>query len=129
MQYLHDELKIVHRDLKHDNILLGLKSPDPWNEDERQPTIKVCDFTTAQIMTGDPDKFKVDMLAGTRAFNGPEVFESHEYLAKPLDIWSYGIALFVQMTLNLPFDHKLDDQEFEQAIKGTDYGSKIQTEL
>lgn len=35
MQFLHDELQIVHRDLKHENILMGLKSPDPWCEDER----------------------------------------------------------------------------------------------
>ena len=82
-----------------------MKSPDPWNEDERQPTIKVCDFTTAQIMEGNPDEFKVDMHAGTKAFNAPEVFESSEYLAKPLDVWSYGITLFVYVTCNLPFNH------------------------
>ena len=126
---MHDELNIVHRDLKHDNILLGLKSADPWNEDERQPTIKVCDFTTAQIMTGDANTFKVDMHAGTKAFNAPEVFEGQDYLAKPLDVWSFGIVLFVYMTLNLPFDHKLEDQAFEEAIKTTDYNSLIDTEF
>lgn len=35
MRYLHEELKFVHRDLKHENILMGLKSPDPINDDER----------------------------------------------------------------------------------------------
>ena len=35
MEYLHETLGIVHRDLKHENILMGLKSPDPMNEDER----------------------------------------------------------------------------------------------
>lgn len=59
MRYLHDDIKVVHRDLKHDNILLGLKSADPYNEDERQPTIKVTDFTTAQLMK--VDNFKVDI--------------------------------------------------------------------
>ena len=35
MRFLHDEMRIAHRDLKYDNILMGTKSPDPWNEDER----------------------------------------------------------------------------------------------
>ena len=35
MEYLHDTKKIVHLDLKYENILMGLKSPDPWCEDER----------------------------------------------------------------------------------------------
>lgn len=50
MKYLHDEMRICHRDLKHENILMGLKMADPWCEDERQPTIKVCDFTTSLII-------------------------------------------------------------------------------
>ena len=35
MQFLHNEMGIVHRDLKHHNILMGLKNADPHNEDER----------------------------------------------------------------------------------------------
>ena len=34
-RYLHEELNFVHRDLKHENILMGLKSPDPGNDDDR----------------------------------------------------------------------------------------------
>ena len=53
MRYLHEELGFAHRDLKHENILMGLKSPDPINDDERQETIKVCDFTTAMKIPDD----------------------------------------------------------------------------
>lgn len=35
MEFLHDEMGMAHRDLKHENILMGLKSPDPRNDDER----------------------------------------------------------------------------------------------
>ena len=44
---LHDEMGICHRDLKHENIIMGRKNAGPRSEDERQPIIKVCDFTTA----------------------------------------------------------------------------------
>ena len=45
MWALHDDYKMVHRDLKPDNILMGTKMGDPRNEDEEQPTIKIGDFT------------------------------------------------------------------------------------
>jgi len=35
MRFLHDDMGIVHRDLKHENILMGKKKADPYNEDER----------------------------------------------------------------------------------------------
>ena len=47
MIHLHDDLGICHRDLKHDNILMGRRNAGPESEDERQETVKVCDFTTA----------------------------------------------------------------------------------
>lgn len=65
MRYLHEELNFAHRDLKHENILMGLKSPDPLNEDERQHTIKVCDFTTAVKLPDDQPDFRIASQAGT----------------------------------------------------------------
>lgn len=111
MEYLHDTLNTVHRDLKHENILMGLKSGDPMNEDERQNTIKVCDFTTAtRIPAGEnSDKCKLVTNAGTLAFNAPEEFSQHEFLAKPLDVWSFGICIFVYLTNNLPVSHLSKD--------------------
>lgn len=50
MSHLHNSMNIVHRDLKYANILMGLRSADPMSEFERQPTIKVCDFTTAAVL-------------------------------------------------------------------------------
>ena len=76
MKFLHDECKIAHRDLKHQNILMGLVNADPRNEEERQPTIKVCDFTTAVIIPeGQENDFKTSVDAGTVVFNAPEQFE------------------------------------------------------
>ena len=72
MQYLHDELHVAHRDLKHQNILMGLQSADPRNEEERQPTVKVCDFTTAVDVPPDPGTLKVSIKSGTMPFNAPE---------------------------------------------------------
>mmetsp|Transcript_10944 Transcript_10944/g.18298 ORF Transcript_10944/g.18298 Transcript_10944/m.18298 type:complete len:183 (+) Transcript_10944:834-1382(+) len=114
MQFLHDDLSIIHRDLKHQNILMGLKSPDPMSEDERQPLIKVCDFTTSAIV---PDsESKVQTQAGTLAFNAPEQFEEGEFLPMPLDVWAFGISLFVYLTDNLPYENYLQCDDVQQLV-------------
>lgn len=56
MEYLHDEVFICHRDLKFDNILLGSKCADPVSDEDKEPTIKICDFTLATFL----DKEKSD---------------------------------------------------------------------
>ena len=48
---------------------------DPQTEAESQPTIKICDFTTAQFM--DPtseygDDYKVSDSGGTFLYKAPE---------------------------------------------------------
>ena len=66
MKFLHEDLRICHRDIKHENILMGWKMADPWSEDERQPTIKICDFTTALIIPeGQESSYKEYINAGT----------------------------------------------------------------
>lgn len=128
MQYLHDELNIVHRDLKHENILMGLKSPDPYNEDERQPMVKVADFTTAFVMPADNAEFKIQTKAGTLAFNAPEQFTEPEYYPKPLDVWSYGICLYVYLTNCLPYKSHIEG-DLESEIVGLDAEKLVASNL
>jgi len=56
---------------------MGRLNAGPRSEHERQPTIKVCDFTTATIIDkpkeGEPPQ-QVFIKAGTLAFNSPEQF-------------------------------------------------------
>ena len=127
MQYLHDVMCIVHRDLKHENILLGRLSADPQTEEEAQPTIKICDFTTAYIMPEPTDDCKLVTKAGTIAFNAPEVFSQETFLAKPLDIWSYGVSMFVFLTKKLPVSHMTED--FEKVIQKFNFADVIQQNL
>ena len=96
---------IVHRDLKHQNIIMGRKNADPRNEDERQPTVKVCDFTTAFIIPGNDPTYKIQTQEGTLPFNAPEQFSDPEFLPKPLDVWAFGITIWVYLFNNLPYEN------------------------
>jgi serine/threonine protein kinase len=71
-------------------------------EAERQPTIKLCDFTTSSILP-TPESL-VQTQAGTLAFNAPEQFEKSEFSPKPLDVWAYGMSIWVYLTDNLPYE-------------------------
>ena len=96
MRFLHDECHIAHGDLKHQNILLG--------GTENEPKIKICDFTTAVIIPeGEEETFKIGIRAGTIFFNSPEQVTESKFLPKPLDVWAFGITLYVYLTNSLPF--------------------------
>lgn len=120
MRYLHDDLKVYHRDLKGDNILMGLKIGDPYNEDERQPTIKVTDFTTAgNLPVGKEDEYRVTTRAGTEPYIAPECHSQSSYLVKPLDVWAYAMTLYVYLVNEFPFDDS-DLHKIKDALSNTD---------
>ena len=86
---LHGE-RIVHRDLKLENILLT--STDPSILD-----IKIADFGFAKkIKLGE----KEELQCGTPIYMAPEVFHPNEEEKEPgyefeVDIWSAGVIAFI----------------------------------
>ena len=92
--HLHNELNIIHRDIKPDNILFC----------SRNAEIKLTDFTVSRDeLTQDTRLFDSE---GTPCFTAPEchVVEDGGYLPRPTDIWSFGICLYVYVNEGkLPF--------------------------
>ncbi|XP_062543104.1 mitogen-activated protein kinase kinase kinase 13 isoform X2 [Armigeres subalbatus] len=87
MQYLHSH-KIIHRDLKSPNILIG--------EDE---VIKISDFGTSREWNEISTKMS---FAGTVAWMAPEVIRN-EPCNEKVDIWSYGVVLWELLTCEVPY--------------------------
>ncbi|XP_055708049.1 mitogen-activated protein kinase kinase kinase 13 isoform X2 [Phlebotomus papatasi] len=87
MQYLHSH-KIIHRDLKSPNILIG------DNE-----VVKISDFGTCREWNEISTKMS---FAGTVAWMAPEVIKS-EPCSEKVDIWSYGIVLWELLTCEIPY--------------------------
>ena len=89
IQYLHDN-KIVHRDIKAENIILESTEPDA--------EVKIIDFGLSKKYNS---KQKLTTKTGTPFYVSPEVING-EYNEK-CDIWSIGIVAYLLLTGTLPF--------------------------
>lgn len=76
LAFLHNENR-VHRDIKSDNFLLGLKGE-----------VKLCDFGFAAQLTSEHSNRK--SVVGTPYWMAPEIIKGHDY-GVTVDIWSLGI--------------------------------------
>ncbi|CAG0883653.1 unnamed protein product [Darwinula stevensoni] len=99
VEYCHKK-KIVHRDLKAENLLLdsGLN-------------MKLADFGFSNYYASGS---QLATWCGSPPYAAPEVFEGKKYTGPEIDLWSLGVVLYVLVCGTLPFDgttlHALRDR-------------------
>ena len=89
LKHIHDR-KIIHRDLKGQNIFLN-----------KNGILKVGDFGICKILSNT--KALARTVVGTPYYLSPEVVQSKPYNLKS-DIWSMGVILYELCALKPPFD-------------------------
>ena len=114
--YLHDN-KILHRDIKLENIMISQKEKDNETGEELF-WVKIIDFGTAKIF--EKNKKEKDVV-GSSYYIAPEVLQQN-YNEK-CDTWSVGVILYMMLVGRAPFDGK-DDEEIILKINSADYNSK-----
>jgi serine/threonine protein kinase len=94
LSYLHETLKVIHRDIKPQNILF-----------DSEGNLKIADFGSAQFLQNGQDE--LTSSAGTYAFMSPEMHGgSKMFKGKPTDIWAAGITLYYMIEGKTPFKSK-----------------------
>ncbi|KAL5116422.1 serine/threonine protein kinase [Pleosporales sp. CAS-2024a] len=88
VHHLHTKAKVVHRDIKDENVVL-----------DGEGNIKLIDFGSAAYIKSGP----FDVFVGTIDYAAPEVLGGQEYRGKEQDIWALGILLYTIIYKENPF--------------------------
>lgn len=88
LSYLHSK-KIVHRDVKAENMLL-----------DNQRTLKIADFGVARVEAQNPRDMTGE--TGTLGYMAPEVLDGKPYNRK-CDVYSFGVCLWEIYCCDLPY--------------------------
>ncbi|KAI0179970.1 Pkinase-domain-containing protein [Hypoxylon sp. FL1284] len=88
IHHLHTKAKVVHRDIKDENVIL-----------DGEGNIKLIDFGSAAYIKSGP----FDVFVGTIDYAAPEVLAGKPYGGKEQDVWALGILLYTIVYKENPF--------------------------
>ncbi|OAD71239.1 hypothetical protein PHYBLDRAFT_92150, partial [Phycomyces blakesleeanus NRRL 1555(-)] len=105
VQYLHQEIKVCHKDIKPENILLT-----------DDGSIKLCDFGLSYNNYSQPEN---ESAGGSLPYVSPEQILSRTPLTCPkTDVWSLGVVLYVMITRRLPFNDDYEPRLQQKILLG-----------
>ncbi|KAI6176880.1 Serine/threonine-protein kinase pim-2 [Aphelenchoides bicaudatus] len=81
--------KVIHRDIKNENIVIDLVTGH----------IKLVDFGAATYLKAN----KYHSFQGTRLYSPPEWFSHSVYLGLEATVWSIGVVLYSMLNGQLPY--------------------------
>ncbi len=125
LQYIHQH-KIVHCDVKPENILLGVGAPESLGAASAplasgsaasavatiapHTIVKLCDFGNARRSrdaryfkaTGSVGLVPFSAMHGTMGYMAPEVLAQRHY-STPVDMWALGVLTYTMLSGTPPF--------------------------
>ena len=97
LKHCHDR-KILHRDLKAENVFLT-----------RKGLCKLGDFGISRVLNGTRSRAKT--LVGTPFYLSPEILCNNPYNMKS-DIWALGVLCYIMLSGKPPFKGSSKDEIF-----------------
>ncbi len=124
IRYLHEDVRVVHRDIKLENCLIDISDLDAVRDGGN---ILLCDFGLAEFVTSDdrrssPEPYEratdrppvrnigpsetSTSIAGSLQYASPELIMSPAgFLSSVVDMWAYGVVIYALLVGDLPFQH------------------------
>lgn len=138
MRYLHNDVQVVHRDIKLENCLLDMTVADAERDGG---DLLLCDFGMADFIVSDqrdgPDPHSIGenqnigpaetstSIAGSLQYAAPELFNAPGPVFSPAaDIWAFGVVVFALLTATLPFNDGLDIKTIEK-IRNCEWDAEL----
>ena len=102
IEYLHKEKKIVHRDVKAENVLID----DNYN-------IRLVDFGLSRNFENEEETFTSQ--CGSYQYISPEMIAGEKYTCE-CDIWSMGVLLYIMVCGIYPFEGETMQKTMELVL-------------
>ncbi|KAJ5486952.1 hypothetical protein N7530_001252 [Penicillium desertorum] len=138
IRYLHEDARVVHRDIKLENCLLDpVKSADGTTSS----TLVLCDFGMAEWMSIDnggdsPDPYEdaadrpppqqigpagsSTSVAGSLEYASPELLQSVDGVIHPsVDVWAFGVIVYSVIVGSRPFQDAFAPRIQANILSGT----------
>ena len=125
IRYLHEDVRIVHRDIKLENCLVDVSDPLAARDGGN---VLLCDFGLAEFISSDDRDVSDDpreptieqvmsppstipseasqSIAGSLQYASPELILSPAgFLSPVVDVWAFGVVMYALLVGDLPFQH------------------------
>ena len=124
IRYLHEDVRVVHRDIKLENCLVNVSDPDAARDGGN---LLLCDFGLAEFVRSDtrrnsPEPYErvtdrpppknigpsetSTSIAGSLQYASPELIMSPAgFLSSVVDMWAFGVVIYALLVGDLPFQH------------------------
>ncbi len=141
LRYLHQDMRVVHRDVKLENCLLDLSEGD--HSSNQGGNVRLCDFGMAEYLPSDDDSNNLphhpchphaahrlpppavdpssntSSVVGSLEYASPELLvSSTPLISTAVDIWAYGVVLYALLVGDLPFRHTFLPRVQMMILKG-----------
>lgn len=107
--YLHTNYKIIHLDIKQQNVLI-----------DQYLNVKLTDFSVSLNYKGVKEYIDLERV-GTSYYISPEALEEKTIEvaeASKIDIYSFGVLIYVLAFCNYPYELiRVKDRDYEQILK------------
>lgn len=149
LRYLHEDIRVCHRDVKLENCLIDMTGPHAGTQGGN---LRLCDFGLADFLNSDAsvdDAVEDDLtmplaseashptsssVIGTLEYASPRGLSVNRKLFETAgDVWAFGVIVYALCTGELPFRHPMpsktvelilradwDDNALKQAAAGSD---------
>ncbi|MBD2449281.1 protein kinase [Nostoc sp. FACHB-152] len=104
----HEHIRVIHRDLKPDNIFLVPTDLGEW--------VKILDFGVAKIRNDSSEQTNItSTFIGTFRYAAPEQIQNKQNLDARADIYSLGIILYEMLSGADPFGFSTKGSNVSEA--------------
>lgn len=129
LRYLHEDMRVCHRDVKLENCLIDMLAPDAETEGGN---LRLCDFGLADFLhsesidmpNSDEEPPQIghrptpSMVIGTLEYASPKGLSvSRKLFETAGDVWAFGVIVYALCTGQLPFRHPMPSMTVEMILR------------